>query len=238
VTVTDWTTGAEALHVDGTDGPFALQPDGTLVVAEGSCPAATLVAVAVTDPTPRLVPGAQPCSPLRMAGGRAFYLDEARHLHATQLTGGDETLVDAPVGDFDADDTYAAFTLPDCAGQALYRVALAEGPSTPTIPSACPVRVRSPTMRLRGTRVIVPLSCPQACRGKLTLRRGPIQLARASYAVVDPGAGEVVLRLSKAARRRLGHGRIPARLTVVSRLPGGGSSTGHAAITIVRPGRR
>ena len=238
VAVANWTTGTEVFHLDGTNGPFALQADGTAVVAEGACPAATLLSASVIDVTPRLVPGARPCSPLRLAGGNVVYLDADRHLHVTQLNGGDEALVDAPVGDFDADDTYAAYTFPDCAGRALYRVALTEPPSAPSAPGACPVRLRSAVIRLRGTRVIAPLACPKACRGTATLSRAGARLARATFSVLDPGSGSAVLRLSAAVRRRLGHGRIAARLTLVSRLPSGNSTTSHAAITILRPGRR
>jgi hypothetical protein len=237
IVVASRATGAESFHVDGSAGPFALQSDGTLaIVGGGVCPSTVLMLASPAAPTPQVVPGAHPCAPVRLAGGRVVYRDASAHLHVASAAAGDATLIDARVGDFDADATNAVYTFPDCAGRAIYRVGLTESPAAPAVPGSCAVGVRRTALRLRGSRVVVPLSCPRACHGTIALRRGA-QLASTRFAVSDPGTGQAELRLSVSARRRLGHGRLAATLTVRSILPSGSVSTRHVKVVVSRPGR-
>ncbi|MCW3063513.1 MAG: hypothetical protein JWN32_685 [Solirubrobacterales bacterium] len=234
VVVASRVTGAESFRVGGTGGPFALQPDGTLAAVALSCPDTTLLVASPAAPAPQIVAGAHPCSPLRLGGGRVVYRDTAGHLHVAGLAAGDKTLVDAAVGDFDADAQRAVYTFPDCAGRALFRVGLDEAPSAPAAPSRCPVRVRQRALRLRGTHVVVPLACPQACRGQISLTRGG-RLASTSFTVPDPGNGTAALQLSSGARRRVGRGRLPATLVIRTTLPAAGrSSTQRVGVTVRR----
>jgi hypothetical protein len=225
-------TGAEVFHVDGTGGPFALQADGTLAAVGGACPGTTLLTASPAAPAPSIVADAHPCSPVRLAGGHVVYRSADAQLHVADVGGTDRTLIETAVGDFDADAQHAVYTLPDCAGRALYRAPLGDFPTRPAPVGSCPLRVRKRSLRLHGTHVIVPLSCPHACRGQLELRRGAT-LARTPFAVDDPGTGSVTLRLGARARR-LRRGTSGATLTVRTTLPSGRSSTSRVALTVRR----
>jgi hypothetical protein len=233
VVVASRATGATVFHVDNTAGPFGLQPDGTLAASGGACRASFLETASPAAPAPVTVPDAHPCSPVRLSGGHAVYRDADAHLHVADVGGADRSLIDAPVGDFDADAARAVYTFPDCAGRALYRVALSSLPAAPGVPASCPVRVRSSRLRMRGTRVAVPLSCPRACRGTLTFNAAGTS-ARSAFAVENPGTGSAELRLRAAARRRVRSGGLRGTMTVASTGPSGRASRRRFSVSVVR----
>jgi hypothetical protein len=132
--------------------------------------------------------------------------------------------------------------------------------TTPTTPTAPPtstlafagVRLASTRLRLARGLITLKLTCPAAtvgrCSGgtKLTVRRrrtsslasASLTLGRATFSIAAGQRAKVIVRLSRAGRRRLtGVRRIRARVTNAARNGAGESTTTVSAVTIRRRDR-
>jgi hypothetical protein len=159
---------------------FALQPDGTLVVADGNPCTATVSTMA--DPAPVNL-GIPACEVAGLRDGRALIVTlgkrrnealawtpiETPFIHPIANLGKESELLKAtPV----MDETSVAYALGGCWSPRVYRTSLAEPGSPPAPPVTCPVIVSPRHATLTSQALRVRISCPLGCRGEFGASAG------------------------------------------------------------------
>lgn len=153
---------------------FALQADGTLVIAYPSSCAATVSTAAAPTPRPLGVPA---CYVDRLLGGRALLVApgagnerllewsslEAPAAHPIAALGVDGILEAVPP---EMDESTVLYALNGCYPR-IYRAPLAEPGTPPPLPRSCPLHV-SPRATLTVKSLSVTLRCPLGCLGRFT----------------------------------------------------------------------
>ncbi len=160
---------------------FALQADGTLVLAESLNCRATVSTVAEPAPRPLGVPA---CTVYGLAEGRLLFevgaqrssetLDwsplQAPALHGIADLGvGGDLQAAAPV--LGGGET--AYALHGCWTPAVYRTTLEEPGTPPAPPATCPIHILGGHASLTHGRLTVAIRCPLGCQGEIEASVGP-----------------------------------------------------------------
>lgn len=136
-------------------------------------------------------------------------------------------------GSFDTEGDRVSYAQLTCRGGFELRVAGIDERQL-LLAGMCPLEIRSPRSRIRGTRARVPVECRGGCRGRIVLRKGFTPVARGVFNV-PRGRSVLRARLTKAGRRLVRRG-LPAKatLTIVRRDRTGGTRAKRARVTLVR----
>lgn len=143
-------------------------------------------------------------------------------LGLVDLTGAATRIAQAPRGTLgttvDYDGAHVAYMEQRCQGNTLVRqdasLPASVAGSTAT---DCPVSIAGGTLRVRGAKVRVPVTCPRGCYGSLALTRSGHRLAAAHTLSVPPaGRATVTFTLTASARRAVSRGTLAATVTATT----------------------
>lgn len=182
VTVYDIDTGSALYSAPlRPEGPrsqppsFALQADGTLLIAYPSRCEATISTPVAPTPRPLGIPA---CDVHRLLGGRALLVApgpgeerqlkwsslEAPMAHPIAALGVHGILEAVPP---EMNESTVLYALSGCYPR-VYRAPRAEPGAPPPLPASCPLHVSPPARRSTAKSLSVTLRCPIGCRGRFT----------------------------------------------------------------------
>jgi hypothetical protein len=193
VAVYDIDTGSELYRVplppEGSSEPaptFALQSDGTLVIAGGASCTATVSTVAHPAPVPL---GVAACEVDGLHNGQALIVTPGPGDHQALAWTPIKGAMIHPIADLGVhgtlqsitpvmDETDVAYALNSCWMPTVYRTTLTEPGIPPAPPASCPVIVSPHHATLTSRALRVRVSCPLGCRGELEAHAGTMNELR------------------------------------------------------------